>query len=147
MTVLNEQMLEIAQCLGVSLAVPLEEKLVVTENGRYAENLNSAPVQSAQEVGPELILDKESLLYADGVQEPVYVDGSVKRYVADNIGTLVILAYLIARAWNQRYFELGSTCCLIVSSILLWPLIRSLAFLLKRENMATRPAYRYMPIV
>ena len=53
-------------------------------------------MQSLKEIGPELILDEECLLYLDGVQKPADVEGRVKGDVADNIGTLVILAYLIA---------------------------------------------------
>ena len=96
MAVLYKEMLEVCQGFGVSAAVPLEEQLVVTEYGRYAEYLDVSPVESPQEIGPELVFDKESLLYLDAVQESLYVERSVKRYVADNVGSLVVFAYLIA---------------------------------------------------
>ena len=77
-------------------AVPLKEHLVRTENARYTINRHIPVFQDMQIIIPELILDEERHHRTDGPKETTGVRNGIQRQIGDDIGTLIILTYLIA---------------------------------------------------
>ena len=66
-------------------------------------------MEPPQEIGPELVFNEEGLLNLYGVQEPVNVYRSIKRYVTYYVGSLVVLTDLISgrREEGKQYPALG----------------------------------------
>ena len=94
--VLYVEMGEAFQYLAVLTTVPAEEYLSVAENAGYAIYGYVTMLQDMQVVVPEFVLDEESHFRTYGTQEAACVGDGVEWQVADNVGSLVILAHLVA---------------------------------------------------
>ncbi len=95
--VLHEESGEALQHASISPAVPLEEHLPWAEDAAHAIRRDATMRQDMKEVAPELVLDEESHHRAHQAKESDGVQTSVYRHVADDVGSLVVLAHLIAR--------------------------------------------------
>ena len=87
---------EALQHMGVLTTIPAEEHLSGTEDAADAIDGNAPMLQDMQVVVPKLILDEERHHGTDGAQEATGIGDGVKGQVADDVGSLVVLAYLVA---------------------------------------------------
>ena len=94
--ILNKELGETLQHTRIGTSVPPEENLVGTEDAAHAIGGNTAMLQDMQIVVPEFVLDEESHHGTNRAQEPAGIGHRVDGQVGDNVGTLVILAHLIA---------------------------------------------------
>ena len=99
--VLHEEMSETPEHTGILPGIPFEENLVGTENRRYTISRNTTMLKYVKIVIPKLILDEESHHRPHQSQEAYGIYGGVERQVAYYVGTLVILAHLIARRGEE----------------------------------------------
>ena len=83
--------------MAVLASIPAEEDLVRAENTADTIHGHIPMLEDMQIVVPELVLDEECHHGSDGSQESACVGNGVQRQVADDVGTFVILAHLIAR--------------------------------------------------
>ena len=95
--VLYEELSNAMQHLAILLAVPAEEYLILTEYARHAIYWHSTMLQNVEVVVPELLLDEERHNRTHCTQEAARVANGVKRQIAHDVGTLIVLAHLIAR--------------------------------------------------
>lgn len=95
--VLHEEDVEGLQRLAPHAAVAAEEDRVAAEDGRDDVGAHLAAAQLGEQVEPELVLDKDRHLGTCDVEEAAGVARRVEGQVEDVVGTLVLLADLIAR--------------------------------------------------
>ena len=95
--VLYEELSNATQHLAILLAVPAEEYLILTEYARHAIYWHSTMLQNVEVVVPELVLNEECHNRTHSTQEASRVAYCVERQIAYNVGTLIVLAHLIAR--------------------------------------------------
>ena len=82
--------------MTVLATIPAEEHLTWTEDAADTIDGNATMAQDVQIVVPELVLNEERHHRTDGTQEATGIGNGVEWQVADDIGTLVVLAHLIA---------------------------------------------------
>ena len=87
---------------AILAAVPLEEYLVGTEDAADAIHGHVPVLQDVQVVVPELVLDEERHHGTDSPQEAARIGNRVERQVADDVGSLVVLAHLVAAGREER---------------------------------------------
>ena len=87
---------EALQHVGILTTIPAEEHLSGTEDAADAVDGNAPVLQDVQVVVPELVLDEERHHGTDGAQEATGIGNGVKGQVADDVGTLIVFAYLVA---------------------------------------------------
>ena len=104
--VLHEEVGEAVEHTTVLATIPLEEYLVGTEDAGDAVDRHMAVLQDVEVVVPELVLDEERHDGTHRTQEADGVDGGVERQVADDVGTLVVLAHLVARGREEGQQDL-----------------------------------------
>ena len=95
--VLYKQMVEIFQDIAIGTAIPFKKHLVAAENRRHTIYRNPALVKLIQIILPKLIFDKERHTRISDIKELPHIPGFIKRQVADNIRSPIMLAHLIAR--------------------------------------------------
>ena len=95
-------MCKAVQHATILTAIPLEEHLIGTEDARHAIDRHATMLQDMQVIIPELILDKESHHRSHRAQETTRIGDGVQRQIANNVGTLIILAHFIARRREER---------------------------------------------
>ena len=107
--VLYEEMGETLQHVTVLTSVPAEEYLSRTEDAADAIDGYTTVFQDMQVVIPELVLDEERHHGTDGSQEATCIGNGVQRQVANDVGSGIVLAHLIARGREERQqdFVLG----------------------------------------
>ena len=107
--VLHEEMVEVAEHTCVRFGIRAEENLVGTENARNTVYLRARIPKLIEHVLPEFVFYEESLFGTYHPDETACVARRVKRYVAHNVGVLVVFPYLIARGRKEskQYFVLG----------------------------------------
>ena len=94
--ILHKQMVEIAQHMPISAAIPLEEHLPTAENGRDAIGRDAALVQLVQIVLPEFIFYEKRHAGIHNIQKLLHIARFVERQVADDISSPVVLTHLVA---------------------------------------------------
>ena len=99
--VLHEETGEAFQHTPILPTIPAEEHLARTEDAAHAVGGHTAMFQDMEVVVPELILDEERHAGTHQSQEAARVAGGIKRQIADDVGSLVVLAHLIAR-WREE---------------------------------------------
>ena len=108
--VLHEEMLEAKTDLAQEpSAVPFEEVLLRTEDGREDIGVYAALAQGVHVVVPELVLDEKDLVGMDCVEEAAHVARGVHGQVADGLGLCVVLTHLVARRGEEgdEYLAFG----------------------------------------
>ena len=107
--VLHEEAGEAGEHTAVAPSVPLEEDLLGAEDARHAVGGYAAVLEHMQEVVPELVLDEECHHGAHDAQELARIAYGVDGQIADDVGSLVVLAHLIARGREEgkQYLVLG----------------------------------------
>ena len=93
--VLNEEACKALQYISLLMAIPLEEYLVFAENAADAIYRHATALQNMKIVPPELIFDKKCHLRMHHVQKASGIAMCIKRKITDNVGTLIVLSYLI----------------------------------------------------
>jgi len=96
LVVLHVEMGEAPEHVGILTTVPAEEDLVGSEDAGDAIDGDAAMAQDVQVVVPELVLDEERHDGSDGAQEAACVADGVEWQVADDVGTGIVLAHLVA---------------------------------------------------
>ena len=87
---------EALQYVSVLAAIPLEENLILAEDATHAVHRDIAVFQNVQVVVPKLILDEEGHFGAYDAQKSTRIGDGVEGKIADDVGTFIVLAYLIA---------------------------------------------------
>ena len=107
--VLHEEMIEVAEHTCVRLGIRAEENLVGTENARNTVYLRARIPKLIEHVLPEFVFYEESLFGTYHPDETACVARRVERYVAHDVGVLVVFPYLVARGRKEgkQYFVLG----------------------------------------
>ena len=77
-------------------AIPTEEYLILTKYAADAKNRNMTVLQDVQIIIPKLILDEESLFRTHQSQKTTGITDCVKRQIANNISTFIILTDFIS---------------------------------------------------
>ena len=81
--------------------IPLEEGLARTEDARHQISRHVTTLQLLQEVAPELVLDNDSAVGMNQIQELAALGGSIVRQIADDICPLIVLAHLVSRRTEE----------------------------------------------
>ena len=100
--VLHEEVGEAVEHTAVLASVPAEEDLIRTEDTRHTVDRHVAVLEDVEVVIPELVLDEERHHRTYRTEEADGIDGRVKGQIADDVGTLIVLAHLIARRREER---------------------------------------------
>jgi len=95
--VLDEEAGEALQHIGIAAAIPAEEDLVGPEDARHAVGRHATMTEYVEIVIPELILDEERHHWSHRAQEAPCVADRVEREIADDVGSLIVFAHLVAR--------------------------------------------------
>ena len=80
-----------AQHMRIFMAIPSEKHLTGPEYARHTVYRNAAMAQDMKIVVPKLIFDEKGLHWAHQAKEADGVDRRVKRKVADDVGSFVVL--------------------------------------------------------
>ena len=99
--ILHEDMTEVTEHWAQHTAVRLKESLMLAEDARDEISGNLPTIQFLKDIAPELVLHEESENRLGDVEESSALGGLVIRQVANDVGTLVVLAYLIARRTEE----------------------------------------------
>ena len=94
-------MTEMTEHRAQHTSVGLEECLMFAENARNEISGDLPTVQFLKDVAPELVLHKEGDGRLGDVEESAAFRRRVVRQVADDVGTLVVLAHLVARRTEE----------------------------------------------
>lgn len=73
----------------------IKEDLIAAENRRHTIHRDTAFMQFVQIIFPKLVLDKECHTRVCDIQELLHISRFVKRQIADNIRSPVVLAHFI----------------------------------------------------
>ena len=95
--VLDKEAGEAFQHVGIVAAIPAEEDLVGAEDARHTVGRYAAVAEYVEIVIPELILDEERHHRSHRAQKAPCVADRVKREIANDVGSLIVFAHLIAR--------------------------------------------------
>ena len=95
--ILHEETGKTLQYIGITPAIPLEEYLILAEDTAHTIGRNVAMLQDMKEIRPELILDEESHHRTHQAKETDGIQTGIHRHIADDVGTLIVLAHLITR--------------------------------------------------
>ena len=86
--------------------IPAEEDLPLAEDAAHAIDGHAPVFQDVQVVVPELVLDEEGHLGPYDAQEAPGIGDGVERQVADDVGSGIVLAHLVARRREERQQDL-----------------------------------------
>jgi hypothetical protein len=95
--VLYEEACKTLQHVSILTSVPTEEYLVGTEYGAYAIYGNLPVTQNVQVVIPELVLYEKRRNGTHRTKETTCVGNGVDRQICYDVGTRIVLPYLVAR--------------------------------------------------
>ena len=95
--VLHIEMRKTTQHPRIATGIPSEEYLLRTEDTGHAVNRDISVLQNMQVIIPKLVLDEERHHRTYQTQETESIERRIKRQVANDVSSLVVLTHLVTR--------------------------------------------------